>query len=59
MAVQGEPQARQLARLYMVRPSEYDLVAFNFLINPKAPQRITQDEVDAEIRNLLNERTET
>lgn len=39
------PQARQLALLRHSRPNDYDLVAFNFLVNPRAPMRITADEV--------------
>lgn len=44
------PQARQLALLQDQRPDDYDLVAFNYLVNPNAPNRITQEEVD-EYRN--------
>lgn len=51
--VQNEPEARQLARLYLCRQSDYDLKAFNELVNPRAPNRITQDEVDAEVESLL------
>lgn len=40
------PQARQLALLQRRSPHNYDLAAFNSLVNPRAPQRITQDEVD-------------
>lgn len=55
--VQNEPEARQLARLYLCRQSDYDLTAFNAMVNPRAPNRITQDEVDAEIENLLAARS--
>jgi len=41
------PQARQLAVLLRSRPNDYDLVAFNRLVNPNAPNRITPDEVAA------------
>jgi len=40
------PQARQLAVLKTFSPEHYDLQAFNFLVNPNAPNRITQEEVD-------------
>lgn len=40
------PQARQLAVLQRVAPQYYDLGAFNHLVNPRAPNRITQEEVD-------------
>ena len=41
------PEARQLARLKKSRPNDYDLVAYNLLVNEQAPNRITQDEVDS------------
>ncbi len=41
------PQSRQLNTLQRKAPQSYDLVAFNYLINPRAPNRITQAEVDA------------
>lgn len=40
------PQSRQLSVLQRKAPQSYDLKAFNYLINPRAPNRITQDEVD-------------
>lgn len=40
------PVARQLAVLQAKSPDDYDLVAFNFAANPKAPNRWTQGEVD-------------
>ena len=40
------PQARQLAALRRRRPADYDLPAFNHLVNPRAPNRITEEEVD-------------
>lgn len=46
------PQARQLALLKVSRPEQYDLVAFNFLVNPRAPNRITADEVVAYLEQL-------
>lgn len=39
------PQPRQLAVLAMSRPAHYDLHAFNFLVNPSAPNRIAAEEV--------------
>jgi len=41
------PVARQLAVLHAKSPEDYDLVAFNQLRNPRAPNYITQSEVDA------------
>lgn len=39
------PQSRQLATLFANSPEDYDLAAFNRLVNPNAPNRITKDEV--------------
>ena len=41
------PQTRQLAVLLQKSPESYDLVKFNYLVNPRAPRRIEQFEVDA------------
>jgi len=41
------PEARQLAALRKSRPHDYDLAAYLTLKNPKAPNAITQSEVDA------------
>lgn len=41
------PQSRQLAVLMQKSPENYDLVKFNYLVNPRAPRRIEQFEVDA------------
>jgi len=40
------PVERQLAVLQANSPEDYDLVAINYLSNPKAPERWTQDDVD-------------
>lgn len=40
------PEARQLAVLQRAAPDDYDLAAYNALVNPRAPNRITQEEVD-------------
>lgn len=40
------PRARQLALLMTKSPQHYDLVAFNYLVNPRAPRAIEQFEVD-------------
>jgi len=40
------PESRQLAVLKSSRPEDFDLAAYNFLINPNAPNRITTEEVD-------------
>jgi hypothetical protein len=53
------PEAKQLALLQSVRRDDYDLVAHNNLVNPRAPNRIAQAEVDQyadEIRVLTNGR---
>jgi len=40
------PEARQLATLKRKSQDNYDLEAYNRLVNPNAPRRITQGEVD-------------
>ena len=40
------PQARQLAVLKRRAPQHYDLAAFNDLVNPRAPNRITPEEIE-------------
>lgn len=40
------PQDRQLAVLKACSPEDFDLVAFNLLVNPRAPLRITHEEID-------------
>lgn len=40
------PVERQLALLQARSPEDYDLVAVNWLMNPKAPDRWTQGDVD-------------
>lgn len=40
------PEARQLAYLSGCDSQSYDLAAYNTLVNPAAPNRITQEEVD-------------
>jgi hypothetical protein len=42
------PETRQLALLQARSPDDYDLVAHNELANPRAPLRVTQEEVDSE-----------
>lgn len=39
------PEARQLAVLRRSRPGDYDLAAYNRLVNENAPERITDYEV--------------
>lgn len=46
------PETEQLALLLHRRPEDYDLVAYNQLINPNAPNRITPDEVLCHIVDL-------
>jgi hypothetical protein len=40
-------EAAQLKCLKESRPEDYDLAAYNHLINPRAPMRIEQFEVDS------------
>ena len=40
------PEARQLAVLKARRPHDYDLVAYNLLVNERAPMRIEPWEVE-------------
>ncbi len=46
------PEARQLAVLLTEATKDYDLVAYNRLVNERAPNRITQEEVDAFLVDL-------
>jgi len=41
------PEARQLAVLLAKAPEDFDLVAYNYLMNPRAPNRLTIEEVMA------------
>lgn len=41
------PETRQLALLRRLSPRDYDLGAYNQLVNPRAPRRITPEEVRA------------
>lgn len=47
------PRARQLALLKLRHPESYDLAAFNHLVNPRAPFRITGEEVGFYYTELL------
>lgn len=38
-------EAAQLKCLKESRPDHYDLASYNFLVNPRAPERITEAEV--------------
>ena len=40
------PEARQLALLLDRAPEDFDLAAYNALVNPRAPNRITLEEVN-------------
>ncbi len=40
------PEARQLAVLKSRSPEDYSLEAYNLLVNARAPNRITSEEVD-------------
>lgn len=56
--VQLWSEAKQLALLYLVRSSSYSLSDYLDMTNPRAPMRITQAEVDHEIRLLLETRVD-
>lgn len=45
----GWPEPRQLAVLALSRPQDFDLRAYNELVNPRAPRRITLFEVYEEM----------
>lgn len=49
--VQNEPKATQLARLWLSRPADVDLVAFN-RIRGRADGAITMDELEAAVKLL-------
>lgn len=51
------PEARQLALLRALAPEDYDLVAYNALVNPRAPNRITEEEVSAWIFRVVGSRS--
>lgn len=55
---QNEPEARQLARLLICRPEDYNLPAYLKLTRPGAPRRITEAEVRAEVAYLERTRPE-
>jgi hypothetical protein len=46
------PDAKQLALQYLCCPTVYDLKRFNLLYCERAPNRVTQDEVDAYISEI-------
>lgn len=50
------PECRQLAHLLLSRPGDYDLTAYNQLVCPAAPERITQSEVDPWVTFLKTRR---
>ena len=56
--IQNEPEARQLARLLICRPEDYNLPAYLKLTRPGAPRRITEAEVMAEVAYLERTRPE-
>lgn len=53
------PEARQLSILFKSRPEDFDLMAYNNLINPNAPDRITIGDVVYEAYLHLGERAAT
>lgn len=50
---QIEKKPRQLARLYLAAPDRFDLLAYNLLVNPRAPKAIELDEVLREVDLIL------
>lgn len=52
--VQKESEVRQLARLYLVDQSRFDLPAYLTLTRPTAPNRITLTEVMQAADEILN-----
>lgn len=51
--VQNEQEARQLARICVFRPWDYNLPAYLHLTRPAAPRRISEAEVSHEMARLL------
>jgi hypothetical protein len=51
--IQNWSEPRQLALLYTVRPSDFDLQAYNEMVNPRAPKRIELHEVMREVDSLF------
>lgn len=49
------PEARQLALLRLKSPGDYNLQAYNALVSPKSPKRITQEEVDRWTEKLASQ----
>lgn len=45
------PEARQLSILKWRRPEDYSLVCYNAVVNERAPNRITEEDVDAYLKN--------
>lgn len=54
-SIQNWPEAKQLALLYIVRPSDFDLMAYCNMVNERAPNRITFDEVSVFISQIRGE----
>ena len=50
------PDAKQMALKYLRDNVNYDLVRFNYIVNPRAPNRVTQDEVDFYVKELISGR---
>lgn len=51
-SIQNWPEAKQLALLYCVRASDFDLPAYCNMVNERAPNRITWDEVSVFISQI-------
>ncbi len=49
------PESRQLAVLYVKAPEDFDLAAYNALVNPRAPNRIEMSEVLAWLPSIASE----
>jgi len=53
--VQNEPEPRQLARICVFRPEDYNLPAYLRLTRPQALRRISEAEVMAELGTFLSD----
>lgn len=51
--IQNWSEVRQLALLYTVRGTDFNLEKYNFMVNPLAPKRIEVHEVMREVDSLF------
>ncbi len=52
------PESRQLALLLWRRPQDFDLKAYNYLINPRAPRRIEREDIEMHLEQQFLSVTE-